>query len=248
MGQLSACEVEVLADTDDVFRVELLWNVDVAAGDPTDLDVHLLHPTAPAWFDGGLDCHYFVVVYGHGGTASSSASRAKNVDRSLMRSLLVLLLLAALPVLAQSKDDRKTSLTGVSVVGIQESGVAALGGGTAGSPFLLQAEKAFKAAGVVVQGLDKINAAGLPIYNIHCTSMESGDQVRLACEGRLLRHLFLTAAEDSKGVYAIVWTSPLIIGSLPRDGLEDAEKITAAAIDALIKDWKEANPTAPKKK
>ncbi|MDP2339923.1 MAG: hypothetical protein Q8O67_03110 [Deltaproteobacteria bacterium] len=58
VGQLSACEVEVLAETDDVFRVELLWNVDVAAGDPTDLDVHLLHPTAPAWFDGGLDCHY----------------------------------------------------------------------------------------------------------------------------------------------------------------------------------------------
>ena len=58
VGQLSACEVEVLAETDDVFRVELLWNVDVPAGDPTDLDIHLLHPTAPAWFDSDLDCHF----------------------------------------------------------------------------------------------------------------------------------------------------------------------------------------------
>ncbi len=150
--------------------------------------------------------------------------------------------------LAQSKDDRKASLTGVTVVGILESGVGGLGGGTAGSPFVLQAELAFKKAGIVVVGLDKANSTGLPIYNIHCTSMESGDQVRLACESRLLRHLFLNASEDSKGVYAIVWTSPLIIASVPNDALADVEKLTATCIDALIKDWREANPAAPAKK
>ena len=162
--------------------------------------------------------------------------------------VVVVVLLACLPGFAQSKDDKKTSLTGVTAVGIQESGVAALGGGTAGSPFLLQAERELKAAGVVVMGLEKANDAGLPIYNIHCTSMESGDQVRFACEGRLLRHLFLNNAEDSKGVYATVWTSPLVIASLPRDGLEDAERATQSCVVALIKDWQDANPTAPKKK
>jgi hypothetical protein len=157
-------------------------------------------------------------------------------------------LIASLSALAQSKDDRKTSLTGVTAVGLQESGVAALGGGTAGSPFLLQAEQAFKSAGVNVMGLEKANAAGVPIYNIHCTSMEAGEQVRFACEGRLLRHLFLTNTEDSKGVYAIVWTSPLIIGSVPGDSLDHVEKLTQHCIDALLKDWKEANPAAPPKK
>ena len=162
-----------------------------------------------------------------------------------MRLALVILLLSSSSALAQSKDDRKTSLTGVTVVGLQETGVAGLGGGTAGSPYLLQAEQAFKAAGVVVFSLDKANAAGHPIYNVHCTAMEAGDQVRLACEGRLLRHVFLGNTEDSKGVYAIVWTSPLIIASVPSDARDDAEKVTQACIDALIKDWREANPAAP---
>lgn len=155
----------------------------------------------------------------------------------------------AFPALAQSVEDRRASLTGVTVVGIQESGVAALGGGTAGSPFLLQAEKAIKAAGITVFGLDKANAAGLPIYNIHCTAADGGEQIRFACEGRLLRHVFLTAAEDAKGVYATVWTSPLFIASVARDNLGEAEGVTQTCIDALLKAWKEANPpAAPKKK
>jgi hypothetical protein len=57
-GQLSACDVTVTAKTDDVFRVELLWNLDVQAGDASDLDLHLLHPTASSWFDPALDCHF----------------------------------------------------------------------------------------------------------------------------------------------------------------------------------------------
>lgn len=57
-GQLSACLVPLEVTTDDVFRVELVWNVDVALGDPTDLDLHLLHPLASRWFDPALDCHF----------------------------------------------------------------------------------------------------------------------------------------------------------------------------------------------
>jgi hypothetical protein len=126
--------------------------------------------------------------------------------------------------------------------------VAALGGGTAGSPFLLQAEKAFKAAGVTVFGLDKANAAGLPIYNIHCAAADGGEQIRFACEGRLLRHVFLTAAEDAKGVYATVWTSPLFIASVARDNVGEAEGVAQTCLEALLKAWKEANPPAQKKK
>ena len=57
-GQLSACVVDMDATTDDVFRVELIWNVDISRGDPTDLDLHLLHPLADRWFDAELDCHF----------------------------------------------------------------------------------------------------------------------------------------------------------------------------------------------
>ena len=168
----------------------------------------------------------------------------------MMKFCVAFCLLLSFPLLAQSADDRKTSLSGITVVGIQETGVAALGGGTAGSPYLLQAENAFSAAGIKVFGLDKATAAGLPIYNIHCTSMESGEQIRLACESRLLRHVFLSAAEDAKAVYAGVWTSPLIIASIPKENISDVEGLTQACIDPLLKAWKEANPSvaAPKKK
>jgi hypothetical protein len=56
-GQLSACTTTVEATTNDVFRVELLWNVDVQAEDTSDLDLHMLHPLGGGWFTDD-DCHW----------------------------------------------------------------------------------------------------------------------------------------------------------------------------------------------
>ncbi len=159
-----------------------------------------------------------------------------------MKSLVMLAFLFALPVAAQSKEDRKAALTGVTSIAIHETGVGPLGGGTAGSPYLLQAEKSFKAAGLHVGELEKAMAAGTPIYNVHCSAMEAGDQVRVACESRFLRQVFLEAKENGKNIYAITWTSPLYIASVPRDALSDVEKLTQQLVDNFVKDWSEANP------
>lgn len=160
-----------------------------------------------------------------------------------MKSLVLILSLAlSTTALAQSKEDRKASLTGVTSIAIHETGVGPLGGGTAGSPYLLQAEKAFKAAGLHVGELEKSMAAGTPVYNVHCSAMEAGDQVRVACESRFLRQVFLEAKENGKNIYAITWTSPLYIASVPRDALSDVEKLTQQLVDNFVKDWSDANP------
>lgn len=149
---------------------------------------------------------------------------------------------AAVPVFAQSKEDRKAALAGVTAIAVQETGVAALGGGTAGSPYLLQAEKAFKAAGLRVGELEKTMSAGGAIYNVHCSAMDAGDALRVACESRFLRQVFLEAKESAKNIYAITWTSPLIVASIPRDAVNDVEKLTQQLVDAFVKDWRDANP------
>ena len=56
--QAVACESTVTNLISDVFRVELLWNVTVPEqADPSDVDLHLLHPNATVWGD-NLDCHW----------------------------------------------------------------------------------------------------------------------------------------------------------------------------------------------
>lgn len=159
----------------------------------------------------------------------------------LIVALAALTIGLAAPSRAQSKEDRKASLAGVTQIAIQESGVGGLGGGTAGSPYLLQAEAAFKAAGLRVVELEKANGAGLPIYNVHCSAMDAGDALRVACEGRFLRQVFLEA-DKAKNIYAITWISPLIVASIPRDGVSDVEKLTQSLVDSFVKDWRDANP------
>ncbi len=59
LGHLSACATTVTATITDILRIELLWNLAAdPATDQSDLDLHLLHPQAPAWFDNTLDCYY----------------------------------------------------------------------------------------------------------------------------------------------------------------------------------------------
>ncbi len=56
--QTTSCEVDVEVQIHDDFRVELIWNPDVPEGlDPTDLDLHVLHPLADSWW-GTYDCHW----------------------------------------------------------------------------------------------------------------------------------------------------------------------------------------------
>ena len=54
--------MRIQAEPDEDLSVELVWNTpsdfDQSDGDGTDLDLHLAHPTSPAWFDRRLDCHY----------------------------------------------------------------------------------------------------------------------------------------------------------------------------------------------
>jgi hypothetical protein len=65
-GLQASCETAVSARPDGGLRVELYWNppdrsCDTHPGegcDGTDLDLHLLHPDAPAWFHLPLDCYY----------------------------------------------------------------------------------------------------------------------------------------------------------------------------------------------
>jgi hypothetical protein len=170
----------------------------------------------------------------------------------MSRTLLLLVAtLSTMPVAhAQSKEDRLASLAGVLQIGIQESGVSALGGGTAGSPYLLQAEAACKGAGLRVVELERATAHGTPIYDVLCSAADAGDALRVACEGRFLRQVFLERGERAKNVYAITWTSPLIVANVPRDVVSDVQKLTQMLVDSFVKDWREANPgmKAPKKK
>jgi hypothetical protein len=53
-----SCEMVVRAIPGEEFRVELYWNPPEDPSDPTDVDLHLLHPGAPTWFDAVLDCYY----------------------------------------------------------------------------------------------------------------------------------------------------------------------------------------------
>ena len=159
-----------------------------------------------------------------------------------MIRLVLIALVFSTSALAQSKEDKRASLTGITQIAIQESGVGGLGGGTAGSPYLLQAEAALKAAGLRVVELEKANAAGLPIYNVHCSAMDAGDGLRVACEGRFLRQVFLETGEKAKNVYATTWISPMIVASIPRDAVSDVENLTQNLVDTFVKDWRDANP------
>lgn len=57
-GQRGSCEFSVLATPSEGLRVEVYWNPPESSDDPTDVDLHLLHPTSPAWFDERGDCYY----------------------------------------------------------------------------------------------------------------------------------------------------------------------------------------------
>lgn len=50
-GQTASCEINVLVVSDDGLRVEVLWDTE------TDMDTHLLNPTATRWFNND-DCYY----------------------------------------------------------------------------------------------------------------------------------------------------------------------------------------------
>ena len=54
--------IRVEAVPDEDFTVELVWNTpsdsDQTDSDGTDMDLHVAHPTATAWFDRDDDCHY----------------------------------------------------------------------------------------------------------------------------------------------------------------------------------------------
>jgi hypothetical protein len=48
----------VRATPSEGLRVEIYWNPPENPTDPTDVDLHLLHPDSPAWFDDRGDCYY----------------------------------------------------------------------------------------------------------------------------------------------------------------------------------------------
>jgi hypothetical protein len=166
-----------------------------------------------------------------------------------MRTLIAAALLFSTAALAQSKDDRRASLAGLANIAFKETGVAALGGGTAGSPYLLQVEKAFKGAGIHVAEFEGAVQKGTPIYELNCASMEASDAtIRVACESRLLRPVSFDGTSPPKP-YAITWTSPLVVASFDREHVSDLEKLTAKLVDAFLDDWSAANPAAaPAKK
>jgi hypothetical protein len=57
-GFQDSCDVLLRAIPDENLRVELYWNPPENPYDTSDVDLHLLHPGAPAWFDMQLDCYY----------------------------------------------------------------------------------------------------------------------------------------------------------------------------------------------
>lgn len=71
--QASSCEIAIEALPSEQLYIELLWGED-GTDRESDLDLHLLHPTAPTWFDYDLDCSYdgrcadLVAPWGNGTT------------------------------------------------------------------------------------------------------------------------------------------------------------------------------------
>ena len=57
-GLQGSCDVLLRAIPNENLRVELYWNPPENPNDLSDVDLHLLHPAAPAWFDMQLDCYY----------------------------------------------------------------------------------------------------------------------------------------------------------------------------------------------
>jgi hypothetical protein len=57
-GNSDSCELWVNADPGGGLRVELFWNPPESPSDSSDVDLHLIHPTAPSWFHYELDCYY----------------------------------------------------------------------------------------------------------------------------------------------------------------------------------------------
>ncbi len=52
------CEFKVIASSGEGLRIEIYWNPPRNPSDPSDVDVHLLHPDADRWFHESLDCYY----------------------------------------------------------------------------------------------------------------------------------------------------------------------------------------------
>lgn len=57
-GDTDSCEFSVFASPGEGLRVEMFWNPPEQAADWSDVDLHLLHPSSPAWFDWNGDCYY----------------------------------------------------------------------------------------------------------------------------------------------------------------------------------------------
>jgi K319L-like, PKD domain len=56
-GMEDTCDFSVFA-LGEGLRVEIFWNPPEDPNDSSDVDLHLLHPSAPGWFDGQFDCYY----------------------------------------------------------------------------------------------------------------------------------------------------------------------------------------------
>jgi hypothetical protein len=57
-GETGSCEFLIRATPSEGLRVEIYWNPPESTSDGSDVDLHLLHPTSAAWFDGSGDCYY----------------------------------------------------------------------------------------------------------------------------------------------------------------------------------------------
>src|SRR5688572_9392218 len=121
----------------------------------------------------------------------------------MLHSIAAILVVSSL-VSGQSKDDKRESLKGVAAVAFKETltGSAAYGGGSAGSPYLLQATDAFKAAGIKPIDVETAVQKGVAIYELLCASMGEGT-LTIACEAKLIRPVHLEANPDSpRTIYA----------------------------------------------
>jgi hypothetical protein len=166
-----------------------------------------------------------------------------------MRNTLALVFALAVPTLAhaQSKDDQRASLVGLNHIAVKEAGVASLGGGTQGSPYILQVTERFKKNGISPAELDSAAEKGIPVYELVCSSMEWSDaSIRVACEARLMRQVTIPAGESTKGIYAITWTSKMVIASFPDHptAVTGLDELTATLADQFITDYVAANPGA----
>jgi len=65
-GMVDTCEFSVFA-LGEGLRIEIFWNPPESPNDHSDVDLHLLHPTAPGWFNQQLDCYYANCI-AYGGT------------------------------------------------------------------------------------------------------------------------------------------------------------------------------------